>query len=170
MLFRMGRKWMGSNSPLLFRLLNYSRRGILLMPLHSPGGTYNLLVWKVRVAPGTKFQVYLVITTKTTCLICKPVLQRWTNVIIFWPRFGSQICSAQLLMPGNGLLITDLELFLELTVESSTASKGDVESFPHTGTFPMTKMFSREVRSQLGWLQDRGGYLTWFPGSQVVIV
>lgn len=71
-------------------------------------------------------------------------------------------------MPGKGVLVTVLEFFPEFAVASSTVSKGDVEGFPHNGAFFMTRMFSREVRSQLGLLQDRGEELVGIPMSQVV--
>lgn len=70
--------------------------------------------------------------------------------------FISHICTAHLLMAGKSLLITALEFFSEFTVVSSTASKGDVEGFPHNGAFFMTHMFSKEVRSHLGLRQERG--------------
>lgn len=71
-------------------------------------------------------------------------------------------------MLGKSLMIAALEFFLEFAVVSSTASKGDVEGFLDNGAFFMTNTLSREVRSQLGLLQDRSEKLAAIPMSQVV--
>lgn len=82
---------------------------------------------------------------------------------------GLDLWFAQLSSSCQILLISDLEFLLEFTVKSITASREDMESFPYSGTFPMTKMFFREVINLFGLLQVRGECQIFiFPKSQVV--
>lgn len=156
-----------------FRLLNYSRRGVkgaLHLSFCCPStlyinGNHNLLGYK---AMGHMEQNSKIWKSGRKQGASYPNICTKSELMWWYPRFGFQICTPQHLKSSVDLLTADLKFLLEFTVNRSRILRGNMGNLPHSGTCPLTKKFSKEVRIHLSWLQDRSGYLALFTTSQAM--